>query len=122
MCEKREGVRVRRTEFHDNYVVGGSVATEGNNSRGVNSTLLDDLGMQPGREYLLTATEIEATWPVVKYRPSVFSQGVGGDYCGHCGQELAFIVGHCPYCHVRLVGEISQAEVAALLRREGGGA
>jgi len=83
--------------------------------------LLNDLGVAVGKEYLLVATEVEATWPVVRYEESRLARGIAGTYCGACGQEVV-TAGRCPHCHVALAGEIPQSEVARLLRREGGAA
>lgn len=90
--------------------------------------LLNDLGVAVGKEYLLVATEVEPTWPVVvQYRPWLrVSKPQTFIACGQCGADFGFATSpvptRCHSCQAKLVGSIPQSEVAALLRREGGAA
>jgi len=116
MCEKR--VRAR--------VAGMDINSVGACRKGdpilVYRRAAAKLGMEIGKEYLLVATEVESTWPVVIVR-----EPAGGlqRRCGACSRFLNYTSDlypkRCQFCGVHLVGEISQAEVAAMLRREGGG-
>ena len=131
MCKEGEGVRVKRYELGtETMSVAGKLtrADRGGLQFGIDSVLAHDLGMKPDREYLLVATEVEPTWPVVvQYRPWLrVSKPQTFIACGQCGADFGFATSpvptRCHSCQAKLVGSIPQAEVAALLRREGGAA
>lgn len=121
-CEKGKGVRVkvvssRMGASHDADLTAHRVGTpEEHIVVQVYRDAQNLLGMEVGDEGVLTFHKIEATRPVVVVPFPDYTIKV----CGACGKSAD--APRCPHCRVLLSGEISQAEVAALLKREGGGA
>jgi hypothetical protein len=101
----------------DGSAMDAVIATEGAVRYSMTGALQNQLHMQSGRAYNLTATPLDQN--LVPVWPKVI--GLGSDSsavcCGRCGLEVPLEATHCTACNSDLHGTIPLTTVALILQR-----